>query len=89
MKEERKREKKEKKDRQVGREVVTMKDISENWKIRMKHRKKGNQLRQLMNFKLVDLVKDDTHKSNQCDDNNGAALLPSSLPPMSWIKSML
>ena len=33
MKEERKREKKEKKDRQAGREVVRMKGISENWKI--------------------------------------------------------
>ena len=48
IKEERKRGKKEKKDREAGREVVRMKDISEkwkNWKIRMKHRKKGRQLR--------------------------------------------
>ena len=55
----------------------------------MKYPKKGNQLRQVMKFKLVDLVKDDTHKSNQCDNNNGAALLSPFLPPISWIKSML
>ena len=74
------REERRKKDREAGSEVVRMKDISENQKIRMKDRKKGKQLRQVMKFKLVDLVKDGTHQSNQCDDYNGAALLPPSLP---------
>ena len=39
------REERRKKDREAGSEVVRMEDISENWKIRMKDRKKGKQLR--------------------------------------------